>query len=132
MKELKIMKALRYILIVVSLLSVLNTNAQVSTQDWGKQPEAQMHSTSAMVGSGSTLPSAAITGVSTTYSPTNAPSRPRRIGENEGFEDEGDEPATGNPGEPFPIGDAMWPLAILACAYLILRATRKRKSAMSK
>ena len=129
MKELKIMKALRYILIVVSMLSVLNTNAQVSTQDWGKQPEAQMHSTSVMQGSGSTLPSAAITGVSTTYSPANASSRPRRIGENDGFEDEED---PDKPGEPFPLGDAALPLALMACAYLILRATRKRKSAMSK
>ena len=121
MKELKIMKALRYILIVVSLLSFLNTNAQVSTQDWGKQPEAQMHSTSVMQGSGSTLPSAAVTGVSTTYSPAKAPNGPRRE-------------RPGDNSDPYkdPIGDAALPLALMACAYLIIRATRKRKSAMSK
>lgn len=123
MKELKIMKALRYILIVVSLLSFLNTNAQVSTQDWGKQPEAQMHSTSVMQGSGSTLPSAAVTGVSTTYySPAKAPNGPRRE-------------RPGDNSDPYkdPIGDAALPLALMACAYLLLiRARRKRKSAMSK
>ena len=119
MKELKIMKALRYILIVVSMLSVLNTNAQVSTQDWGKQPEAQMHSTSVMQGSGSTLPSAAVTGVSTTYySPAKAPNGPRRE-------------RPGDNSDPYkdPIGDALLPLALMACAYLLIRATRKRKRA---
>ena len=119
------MKALRYLLIAVVILSIVSVHAQDAIQNWGKLPETEMHSTSAMVGSGSTLPSAAITGVSTTYSPANASSRPRRVGENEGTEDEDD---PDNPGEPFPVGDAVWPLAILACAYLILRARRRKRA----
>lgn len=125
MKELKIMKALRYILLVVSMLSFLNTNAQVSTQDWGKQPEAQMHSTSVMQGSGSTLPSAAVQGVSTiSDQPTtsHAAYGPRK------------DPRPSDWSDPYkdPIGDALLPLALMACVYLIVRARRKRKSAMSK
>ena len=35
------------------------------------------------------------------------------------------------PGGPFddPIGDALLPLALLACAYILIRATRKKKQA---
>ena len=35
------------------------------------------------------------------------------------------------PTEPFPdpIGDALLPLALLACAYFLIRATRKKKQA---
>ena len=120
----KIMKALRYLLIVAGLVSVLSVYAQTLAQ----QPEVKMQSTSVMMTSGSTLPQAAVTGAYVTgstpetYSITK-PGRPRRGGENDGFEDE-DDPE--NPGEPFPIGDAGWPLALCACAYLIWRATRKR------
>ena len=136
MKELKIMKALRYILIVVSMLSVLSVRAQGLAQDWGRLPEVQMHSTSAMVGSGSTLPFAATSGavvagnVPGTYSPAYAPTGPRRIsGGNSGG---GDGPTTPVDVWSTPMGDALLPLAVMACAYLILRVTRKRKSAMSK
>ena len=118
MKELKIMKALRYILLVVSMLSVLNTNAQVSTQDWGKKPEAQMHSTSVMQGSGSTLPSAAVTGVSTTYySPAKAPNGPRRE-------------RPGDNSDPYkdPLGDVVWPLMLCAGAFLIIRIARRKRA----
>ena len=55
-----------------------------------------------------------------TYSPAKAPGGPRK-----GFDIGGDTP----PG-PSPIGDAMWPLMLLACAYcafLIIR-TRKREA----
>ena len=49
-----------------------------------------------------------------------SPSGPRRV--------------TEHPTIPFadPIGDAALPLALMACAYLILRTARKHKSAMSK
>ena len=127
------MKALRYLLIVVAMLSVLSVSAQMLAQ----LPEATRHSTSAMVGSGSALPSAAANGAVVTgeqpgtYSPANAPSRPRRakMGENDWEDDEFSE--TDEPWKD-PIGDAALPLALMACAYLILRATRKRKRAMSK
>lgn len=54
------------------------------------------------------------------HSPAYAPSGPRRVSENDGDED-----------IPFPdpIGDALLPLALLACAYILIRATRKKKQA---
>ena len=119
------MKALRYLLIAVAILSIVSVHAQDAIQNWGKLPETEMHSTSAMVGSGSTLPSAAITGVSTTYSPANASSRPRRIGENDGFEEEED---PDKPGEPFPLGDVVWPLMLCAGAFLIIRIARRKRA----
>lgn len=55
------------------------------------------------------------------HSPAYAPSGPHRVSENDGDDD-----------IPFPdpIGDALLPLALLACAYfLLIRATRKKKQA---
>lgn len=119
------MKALRYLLIVMGLMSVLSISAQTLAQ----QPEAKMTSTSIMAPSGSALPQAAMTGAVTTYS-TNRAAKvgPRRAGENDGFEDEGDEPSTGNPGEPNPLGDAMWPLMLLALIYTSVRTFRRRRA----
>ena len=60
--------------------------------------------------------------------PFNIPfTGPRRVGEDDGFEDEGDD--SGNlPGEPFPIGDGVWALLLMAAGYLIYRVrTRKRE-----
>lgn len=126
------MKALRYLLIVIALLSVLSVRAQGLAQDWGRLPEVQMHSTSAMVGSGSTLPFAATSGavvagnVPGTYSPAYAPTGPRRIsGGNSGG---GDGPTT--PVDPWstPIGDAALPLALMAAAYALLRVYRCKRA----
>ena len=114
------MKALRYLLIVVAMLSVLSVRAQMYAQ----LPEATMHSTSAMVGSGSNLPCAAVQGVSTISDQPNtvrAAYGPRRERPDDNYDPYKD-----------PIGDAALPLALMACAYLILRAMRKRKRAMSK
>ena len=123
------MKTLRYLLMVVAMVSVLSVHAQSTAQ----LPEAQMQSTSAMVGSGSTLPQAATTGAYVTgstvgtYSPAKIhPGNVRRdVGGGEGEWEDEDDPD--NPGEPNPIGDAVWPLALLACAYLIIRVVRARK-----
>ena len=124
-KDLEIMKALRYLLIVVAMISVLSVRAQ----RYAQPPQVQMYSTSAMISSGSTLPSAATTGAiltgSTpgTYEQAYRPGGgPRRVGEDE-FEDE-EEPVA--PANPFPIGDGLIPLLLLAGAYLIWRATRRR------
>lgn len=121
-KELEIMKVtLRYLLMIVAMVSVLSLAAQQLAQ----QPQVQMRSTSVMAPSGSTLPQAAMTGTVTTYSigsPAKSP-KPRRAGENEGTEDEED---PDNPAEPFPMGDALWPLMLLAGAYLTIRVARRR------
>ncbi len=125
MKELKIMKALRYLLIVMGLMSVLSISAQALAQE----PQAQMQSTSVMPSAGSTLPSAAVQGTYVTgatvgtYSPANA-SGPNRAKRGDDWEDD-DWGDTGDP-YPTPLGDAMIPLALLACVYLIMRVARKR------
>ena len=121
------MKALRYLLIVVAMISVLSVRAQ----RYAQPPQVQMYSTSAMISSGSTLPSAATTGAiltgSTpgTYEQAYRPGAgPRRVGEDDGFEE--DDPDPDVPANPFPIGDGLIPLLLLAGAYLIWRATRRR------
>ena len=125
------MKALRYLLIVVAMISVLSVRAQ----RYAQAPQAQMYSTSTMISSGSTLPSAATTGAiltgSTpgTYEQAYRPGGPRRVGEDEGFEDENEPDA---PANPFPIGDGMIPLLLLAGAYLGVRVFLKRKRALNR
>ena len=118
------MKALRYLLIAVAILSMISVRAQENTTEWGRLPEAQMQSTSVMQGSGSTLPSAAMTGVSTTYSPAKASNGPRRARD----EDEGDTPPPDphGPNED-PLGDALIPLALLAIVYSVWCMVYKRR-----
>lgn len=121
------MKTMRYLLMVVAMVSVLGVYAQ----SLAKQPETKMHSTSTMVGTGSSLPQAAVTGATlagetpAAYSPGRA-GHIRKAGENEGTEDEED---PDNPGEPFPIGDGLWVLMALACVYALMRAILIRKRA---
>ena len=103
-KEVENMKALRYLLMVVAMVSVLSIKAQSTAQ----LPEVQMQSTSVMMSSGSSLPQAAVTGVVTT---DEAPAR-ANIGQ----------PRRERPGDwddPYkdPIGDAVWPLLALAAAF---------------
>ena len=135
-KILEIMKALRYLLIVVAILSVLGVSAQ--TPQYGKSykgqetqfvyttaqmPAATMESVDAgFMQSGSSLPMAAQSGVTTTYDRNNAPSRPRREGD---WEDD----EWGETGDPWatPIGDVMWPMMMLALAYAIYKVSRMRR-----
>ena len=113
------MKALRYLLIIMGIMSVLGVSAQALAQ----KPEAQMQSTSIMAGSGSTLPQAAATGVSLSSGQNQeAPTPPKNI-------------RKGRPGDwtdPYkdPLGDVLWPLMLLAGVYLIVRVARKRSRAL--
>ena len=124
----------RYLLMVTMVLSVLGVKAQTpqygntykpqerlylstGTHVMAEQPQAEMYSTSAMPTSGSTLPQAAVDGVSTADGSNN--SGPHRAKKGWGGEGEpGDRP------EPWetPLGDATWFLLALACAYLIISA----------
>lgn len=128
------MKALRYLLIVIAMVSFLGVNAQGLAQ----RPEIKMQSTSGLVGSGSTLPSAAVQGTYVTgttigtYNPANVNGPHRAKKEDNpggGFNPGGGEPGPGDNTEPWedPIGDAGWPLAMLAAAYALLRLWRKRR-----
>ena len=110
-KEIENMKALRYLLMVVAMVSVLSVKAQSTAQ----LPEVQMQSTSVMMSSGSSLPQAAVTGVVTT---DEAPAR-ANIGQ----------PRRERPGDwddPYkdPIGDALWPLILAAAVYGVYRRKR--------
>ena len=117
------MKALRYLLIVMSLVSVLSVTAQSTAQ----LPQVQMQSTSVMVSSGSSLPQAATTGVvlagETPYSSAAFHGGgPRKIGGNNSG-------GSGDREDPFedPIGDAVWPLLALASVYAVLRVYRRKR-----
>ena len=113
---------LRYLLIA-TLLSVASL-IFATAQSLAQMPEAQMRSTSSMVGSGSTLPMAATEGVYTTQSSSPAKVGPRRAEENAGTEDEDD---PDNPGEPSPIGDAALPLMLAAAVYSVWSIVYRRR-----
>lgn len=116
----KIMKAMKFLLIVLGLASVLS----ISAQTFAEQPVVQMHSTSAMMGSGSELPQAAVTGTYTTYSsgPSYAPRGPQR-----GAADGDNPPADPDGPMEEPLGDTPWVLmALLVAGYAIYIARRQR------
>ena len=114
------MKALRYLLIAFAAMMVVNVQAaQAKAQSMAQEPQIGFQSTSSMVGSGSTLPQAVQTGAYTTYdegvtAPAHKPGVKTRPPD---WEDPYDDP----------IGDAAWPLALCALAYLIMRVARRRK-----
>ena len=132
------MKTLRYLLIaIVVMMIALPAGAQYSkvnsvagcTTFGQTERQYQFHSTSAILMADTQL-GLAEGGAFTTGISTGKPlsfTGPRRVGEDDGFEDEGEE--SGNlPGEPFPIGDGLWSLLLMAAGYLIYRVrTRKRE-----
>lgn len=147
MNELKNMKALRYLLIVMAVLSVVSVQAATLGAPYQPQtrgiryttyhsqmPTVAMNSTAAskMMSSGSSLPMAAVSGVYVTgatpesSSPvTKHPGHVRREdGNGDGWEDE-EEPD--KPGEMYPLGDVLWPLMLMAMAYVVYLTSRKKK-----
>ena len=114
----KIMKAMKFILIVLGLASVLSLSAQM----FAEQPTVQMHSTSAMMSSGSELPQAAVTGTYTTYTsgPSYSPRGPQRGADN------GDGAPEDPPGpNEYPLGDTPWLLMLLLALGYALRVGKK-------
>ena len=116
---------MKQILIVIGLMSILTLNAQPKTE----YPVAQMHSTSAMVGSGSTLPNAASSGFisaddNLNGSSNNTPRGPRRAASDE---DEGDTPPA-DPNGPMenPLTDAVPCLLLLALGYALYLRRKNR------
>lgn len=113
-KNRKTMKTMKHILLIFllsySIITLGNTDATYQYLEF--------QSTSSMLGSGSQLPSAAQTGVTLTETEQNrAPSGPRRVSADDGY---------GDPDYDEPIGDAILPLALLAAAYLLFLARKKR------
>ena len=119
-KEMEIMKAIKLVLIVFGLVSVLSLSAQT----FAEQPSMQMHSTSTMMGSGSELPQAAVTGTYTTYTsgPSYSPRGPQR-----GAADGENPPADPDGPNEYPLGDTPWLLMLLLVAGYALRVARKHK-----
>ena len=110
------MKAMKQLLIVIGLMSILSLNAQTPIE----YPVAQMHSTSAMLGSGSALPCAADTGYVSADDTLNSysPRGPHRAAAKE--DDEEDTPPA-DPNGPMedPLTDAVPCLLLLAVGYAL-------------
>ncbi len=132
------MKALRYLLIAVTVLSVLSLSAQTH-QYAVTQSHEQVAFTGAYVNpqmpsatmdyrhsdymkSGSTLPQAAVEGPTTTYDVGEGQSKGhiRKAWGTGGGPNDRPEPYE------TPLGDAAWLLALLALAYLIIRVRRAK------
>ena len=126
------MKALRYLLMVIALLSVMSVSAQTfDLSKWGQKPVVEMRSTSVMVYSGSTLPQAAATGVALAsvagVETSTSPYHPGHI--RRGASDEDDDTPPSDPHGPNedPLGDVLWPLMLMALAYVVYLKSRKKK-----
>lgn len=121
METMKIMKATKFLLIVFGLASVLSLSAQT----FAEQPTMQMHSTSTMIGSGSTLPNAASSGFISaddnlnSSSNNNTPSGPRRAKE------DGETPPDPPGPNEYPLGDTPWLLMLLLALGYALRVGKK-------
>ena len=139
------MKALRYLLIAVTVLSVLSLSAQTrqyatthsqeqttyTVQVNPQMPVATMdYRHSDHMTSGSTLPQAAIEGPTTTYDEGNNSSHKGHIRRGLDGGDKDEKPDGWEDPMDDPIGDAALPLMLLACAYLgvriFLKNARKR------
>jgi hypothetical protein len=139
MKELKIMKALRYLLIVMGFMSVLSISAQTpnygnpykgqetqSVYTTAQMPAATMGSVDAgFMQSGSNLPMAAQSGVVTTYDKSYLPSRSRRAADSD---DDDTPPVDPHGPNEDPIGDMMLPMMLLALVYAVLCVYKRRCS----
>ena len=125
------MKTLRYMLIVTALLSVMSVSAHMFDKQWGQKPVIEMRSTSAMAYSGSTLPQAAATGVTlATVADVETSTRPYHPGHiRRGIDDDDKEEKPEGWVDPFkdPLGDVLWPLMLMALAYVVYLKSRKKK-----
>lgn len=95
------------------------------------QPAATFQSTSAMQGSGSTYSATPMLNADGTAAygqteETNASKVPGRQLRKEGTG------TPGNTGTELPIGDAVLPLLLMACAYLAFRVARRRREALTR
>ena len=118
------MKRIYIILFCLGVLLAMDVHAQ----QLAEQPRHIFQSTSIMPPSGTQLPMAAESGVQMSWESQSSKQspyrpRPRKEGEFEG----GDEPD--KPAEPFPypMGDALIPLALLALGYVLVLYLRRRR-----
>ena len=103
------MKTMKYIVLVCAL--IFSTALMANDNSYSQMPTLPFESTSTMPLSGTQLPNAAEGGVSIVDQPTKGPHRVPAL-----------------PPDPFldPVGDAILPLALLAAAYVLSLARKKR------
>ena len=139
------MKTLQYLLIICTLTIATAAISQAKFKTAEDKEEFEhinvtepyefkstFHSTSAILMADTQL-GLAEGGAFTTGISTGKPlsfTGPRRVGEDEGFEEE-DEKEPASPGEPFPIGDGVWALLLMAAGYLIHRVRTRRREVMA-
>ena len=106
------MKTMKYIVLVCAL--IFSTALMANDNSSSQMPTLPFESTSTMPLSGTQLPNAAEGGVSIVDQPTKGPHRVPAL-----------------PPDPFldPVGDAILPLALLAAAYVLFLARKKRLAA---
>ena len=118
-------------LIAAALLSVMSIEAHMFDKTWGQKPVIEMRSTSAMAYSGSTLPQAAATGVTlATVADVETSTRPYHPGHIRRAADGGDDdrpPVTPHGPNEDPLGDVLWPMMLMALAYVVYLKCRKKK-----
>ncbi len=145
------MKTLRYLLIVIGVLSVVSVSAATFgttyqpqrrgiqyTRHYAEMPTLTMSSTgSAMMKSGSALPMAAVSGTTTAddYAPARSSSRPRRIvgDDDDGEDGQGyDNDETKEMEDPdVPLGDAFLPMMMMALAFCGVVYLRRKKRTLN-
>ena len=117
--------------IAAALLSVISIEAHMFDKTWGQKPVIEMRSTSAMAYSGSTLPQAAATGVIlATVADVETSTRPYHPGHiRRGIDDDDKEEKPEGWVDPYkdPLGDVLWPLMLMALAYVVYLKSRKKK-----
>ena len=120
------MRQNRFIVVLLALVSALWLGtAVVSAQTLAQQPQTQMRSTSTLAPVGSTLPQAAATGTYTTYSAAPGKGGLRRDVGGGGTTEDETEPTV--PTEPFPLGDGLLPLLIMALGFIGIIYLRRRR-----
>lgn len=139
------MKTLRYLLIVIGVLSVVSVAAATFgttyqpqrrgiqySQHYAEMPTLTMSSTgSVMMKSGSALPMAAVSGITTAddYAPSGPRRAKRDVGDGGTTEDGDTDPD--NPGEPMPLGDTILPLLMMALAFCSVVYLRRKKRTLN-
>ena len=119
------MKEMKNILIVLVLGALITCQVPANAQNW--------KSTSSMPGVGSTytpqVTAVGATGVSEMATTTSiSPYQPRQVLDGDGFEEEELGNLPGGPGTP--LGDAVWPLLLMATAACGVIALRRKRSAL--
>lgn len=128
------MKRLRNIFVIIAVLTALSVNAQLPCTS-AEAPTVQFQSTSTLTGSGSGVASAVTTGGVFESSMTTGKPLAHKISSVR--RDVGDDEVAGDddpnkPANPFPIGDGVWAMIIMAAGYCLFRKKVKKICTIEK